>query len=151
METSELIAYALAAVSAVWVFITQLVPKVTGAKLERDKKRLEAEIDDRRDRREADQELAKLERAYLDAEAQATQQMLTDLVNRSLDEKGKVDEFIRSEIAEWLKLLACLPALSDDVRAIKYELRNQATQIKIMVSLISEVYDRDRSQKKQDD
>ena len=131
MNTGEIIAYVVAGVLAAWRLFESLAPRFADAKIE-----------DWRDRREDSQEMARLQRAYYDAEQQVTHQMLTDLVSRSFDEKSKSDDFVRLEIAKRLDGLNTLPELVEDVKSMKYELRNQATQIKILIGLISDIYEK---------
>lgn len=133
MNTGEIIAYAIAGVLAAWRLFESLAPKFA-----------DATIEDWRDKREDSQEMAKLQRAYYDAEQQVTHQMLTDLVSRSFDEKAKSDDFVRLEIANRLAGLNALPELAEDIKSMKYELRNQATQMKILVGLISDIYEKNR-------
>jgi hypothetical protein len=66
---------------------------------------------------------------------------MAELVANSQERAADGDAFLRERYVEMIKSLEILPEVKRELAAIKFEQRNHAAQIRIMVSLVSEMYE----------
>jgi hypothetical protein len=118
-----------------WIIILAIVFKERIAELLQWRER------DQLDRREHEQRQDTLATSYHLAEAASAQQVMAELVANSQERAADGDAFLRERYVEMIKSLEILPEVKRELAAIKFEQRNHAAQIRIMVSLVSEMYE----------
>ena len=137
MTFEQIILLIIAGVGAIWGVIKFIIPKVVDA-------RLESERDDREFR----QKRAELEQSYLLSEASVAQQRLAELLQET-------QSFVQSTVSNSLDKIKTdtshLPELVEQVEKLKYEFRNLQTHQRLLVSLLTELYEDYREQNRKPD
>ena len=96
---------------------------------------------DHSDRREHEQRQGALATSYHLAEAASAQQVMAELVANSQERAADGDAFLRERYVEMTKSLEVLPEIKRELATIKFEQRNHAAQLRIMVGLVAEMYE----------
>lgn len=96
---------------------------------------------DQSDRREHEQRQGALATSYHLAEAASAQQVMAELVSNSQERAADGDRFIRERYTEMVKSLEVLPEVKRELATVKFEQRNHAAQLRILVSLVAEMYE----------
>lgn len=81
-----------------------------------------------------------LQTQYLKAESDSTNQMMGSLLEKSQDKEARAYEFITDTVFNALDAIKTnvrlIPELVQEVRALKYEVRNLATHQRLLRSII---------------
>ncbi len=118
-----------------WIIILAIVFRERIADL------LQWRVRDQSDRREHEQRQDALATSYHLAEAASAQQVMAELVSNSQERAADGDRFIRERYAEMAKSLEVLPEVKRELATVKFEQRNHAAQLRILVSLVAEMYE----------
>jgi hypothetical protein len=116
---------------------------------------VEAKIEGEKDDREHRQKMDELQTQYLKAEGEATHQMMGSLLERSQEKEARAYEFITNTVFNTLDIVKTnvrlLPEILQEVRALKYEVRNLATHQRLLRSIITQGLEEDEDYRRSTD
>ena len=142
-----------AAGAALLAFFRFVIPQM----LEKQAREFEAKQAAAHDTREFDQRMAELGTAYQQSEHAVTLQVYAELLGQVQGEKNEVEQFVREEVLAGLKANAERLGLIEqallelkkgtkrqdsDLEKIKYSIRQYTTEKRILVGLVTDIYER---------
>lgn len=136
-----IIAPTLTGLAAIWTVVKVIIPRMVEARLEDQRKRTDAEIEEKKDTREFTQAEKRLVLDYAKTEATEAQRMFGEIISDLQQAKERGDNFVRTTVFDGLDKIKTnadyIPVLRQEVKDFERRLTELETKHRLLIDLLT--------------